>query len=125
MRVRLKTILAGPCYRGRAGRVLDVDEVMAGQLVEGGYAEAADPVPAPSASEPSPGISLADLGITGQQAKALAAASLDTLQGLERYLAEGKRLTDVKGIKEVGQRQILGRIEQWRKSHPSSEPSGR
>lgn len=51
MRVRLKTLMAGPAGVHSAGQVLDLPTAQAYALCEGGYAEQVDaPAPAPAAT---------------------------------------------------------------------------
>lgn len=53
MKVKLKTILAGPEFAGQPGQVLDLPGPTAADLVKGGYAEAMETAedPAPEEAE--------------------------------------------------------------------------
>ena len=51
MKIRLKTILAGPTMTGQPGDVLELDEKEAKPLLKGGYAEEVDSVSEPESKE--------------------------------------------------------------------------
>lgn len=52
MRVRMKTLAAGPDGVHYAGMVYDLPEFQAREYVEGGFAEAIDPLP-PAKNKPN------------------------------------------------------------------------
>lgn len=54
MRIRLKTGLAGPLYRGGPGDILDLDEAEALRLLDAGYAEAPEPEKPKPVTKPKP-----------------------------------------------------------------------
>lgn len=47
MRIRLRTVLAGPDLAGQPGQVLDVDAARAHALLAGGFASLVDVLPPP------------------------------------------------------------------------------
>lgn len=54
MRVRMKTVGAGPQGVWAAGQVVDIDAETASQLIEGRFAEAVDPVEKPAPEPETP-----------------------------------------------------------------------